>query len=372
MDAKQNLYEIQIECFEIFKAQNPEDFDVAFEIDGKKLYADKSILTKISPTFKSMLSDRWMSKDETIKIETYKFEDFKEFITFIYSGECSLNDKNIFDMIDIAEFFGVKVFKKACDKYLSNIQYNSENVFKFLELSDKYSLTEMEKSINDYISTNFGKILKSRSFQELSKSVMKNIVASNQNTLRLENFFRAVYQWAEFRAFRKQILDDNLNGLEIIKEDLAEMLQFFKFDEMNSEFIIRFVVKKSFLFSGDELSDILWSARDKVYVKIFDQKGKMLKGVLNCVEKDKIGDTIASQKNKNCLDGVWPTKQRIPTVPSKLIKRHGIEWYLLYDSCGDLAVKRQSEVRYSDYLLAELIEEKGFVRDNFSKIYIYR
>uniref|UniRef100_A0AC35FYC8 BTB domain-containing protein n=1 Tax=Panagrolaimus sp. PS1159 TaxID=55785 RepID=A0AC35FYC8_9BILA len=68
-----------MECFEIFKAQNSEDFDVAFEIDGKKLYADKSRLTKISPTFKSMLSDRWISKNDTISIKDYSFRDFKKF-----------------------------------------------------------------------------------------------------------------------------------------------------------------------------------------------------------------------------------------------------------------------------------------------------
>uniref|UniRef100_A0A914PZ29 BTB domain-containing protein n=1 Tax=Panagrolaimus davidi TaxID=227884 RepID=A0A914PZ29_9BILA len=87
MDAQKNLYENQMEYFENLKAQNPENFDVAFEIDGKKLYAHKSRLSKISTTFESMLSDRWMSKDETIKIKTNKFDNFKEFITFIYSGE---------------------------------------------------------------------------------------------------------------------------------------------------------------------------------------------------------------------------------------------------------------------------------------------
>uniref|UniRef100_A0A914Q909 BTB domain-containing protein n=1 Tax=Panagrolaimus davidi TaxID=227884 RepID=A0A914Q909_9BILA len=73
-----------------FKSQDPELFDIVFEIEGKKLYADKLILSINSSTFKSMLSDRWISKNNSIKIETYKFEDFKELLTFIYSGECNL------------------------------------------------------------------------------------------------------------------------------------------------------------------------------------------------------------------------------------------------------------------------------------------
>uniref|UniRef100_A0AC35G979 BTB domain-containing protein n=1 Tax=Panagrolaimus sp. PS1159 TaxID=55785 RepID=A0AC35G979_9BILA len=272
MDAQKNLYEIQMECFEIFKSQNPEDFDVAFEIDGKKLYADKSRLTKISPTFKSMLSDRWMSKDETFKIETFGYENFKEFITFIYSGECSLNDENIFDMIDIAEFYGVKTFKNACDKYLSHIEYNSENVFRFFEISDIYSLLKLNESTNAFICKNFENILKSETFKSLPKPLMKTVVASYP--IRMEEFFEAVFKWAEFQAVKKQELNENLNVQETIKEYLVEILQFFKFDQMSIEFLVKFVVR------------------------IYDKNGKIMKGVLNCHEMEKVCDVIDSQKNK--------------------------------------------------------------------------
>uniref|UniRef100_A0A914QNX4 BTB domain-containing protein n=1 Tax=Panagrolaimus davidi TaxID=227884 RepID=A0A914QNX4_9BILA len=264
MDAKQNLYEIQMECFEIFKAQNPEDFDVAFEIDGNKLYADKSRLSKISPTFKSMLSDRWHTKNDTISIKDYSFKDFKEFLTFIYSGECSLNNENIFDIIDIAEFYGVKIFKNACVEYLSKIPISVENVFEFFELSDKYSLLKLKQSTDAFICKNFGNLLKSESFRKLSKSVMKGFLASNQNTLRWEEFFESVFKWAEIRALKKQELNENFNLQETIKEELYDFLPFFKFDQMSSEFLIKFLVRKaSFIFSGEKLNEILSSAHGK-------------------------------------------------------------------------------------------------------------
>uniref|UniRef100_A0AC35F4K7 BTB domain-containing protein n=1 Tax=Panagrolaimus sp. PS1159 TaxID=55785 RepID=A0AC35F4K7_9BILA len=99
------LQEIQLQLYEAFNSQNPELFDTVFEIDGKKLYAEKLRLSLISSTFNSMLSDRWISKNDVIPIKDYSFNDFKEFLTFLYSGECQLNDKNIFTMIDIAEFY---------------------------------------------------------------------------------------------------------------------------------------------------------------------------------------------------------------------------------------------------------------------------
>uniref|UniRef100_A0A914PF53 BACK domain-containing protein n=1 Tax=Panagrolaimus davidi TaxID=227884 RepID=A0A914PF53_9BILA len=251
-------------------------------------------------------------------------------------------------MIDIAEFYSVKTFKNVCVEYLSKIQISIENVFKFFELSDKYFLEESKKSIIDYISTNFEKILKSRLFQSLSKSLMKTVVASNQNTLRMEEFFEAVFKFAEIQAFKKQELNEKLNAQETIKEELSEFLPFFKFDQMSIEFLIKFVVR------------------------IYDENGKIMKGVLNCHEMEKVCDVIESQKNKVTCYYFWPTKQPKTNVPSKLIKRHEIEWYLIYDKDGDLNVRRNIYLENNQYLLAEMFAEDGFVLKSKCKIEIYR
>uniref|UniRef100_A0AC35GFS8 Uncharacterized protein n=1 Tax=Panagrolaimus sp. PS1159 TaxID=55785 RepID=A0AC35GFS8_9BILA len=194
----------------------------------------------------------------------------------------------------------------------------------------------------------------------------------------MEEFFEAVFKWAEIQALKKQKLDENLNVQETIKEDLAEMLQFFKFDKMSTEFLIKFVAKKaSFLFSGEKLNEILFSAHDKVYVRIYDETGKIMKGLLDCYELEKVCDVIESQKNKPMMENsycctFWYTNQSIPTVPCKLIKRHGIEWYLLYNRCGDLDVVQKSCILNHHYLLAEMFAEDGFVLNRKCKIEIYR
>uniref|UniRef100_A0AC34F6U2 BTB domain-containing protein n=1 Tax=Panagrolaimus sp. ES5 TaxID=591445 RepID=A0AC34F6U2_9BILA len=369
MDAKQYVYEIEMECFEIFKAQDPAEFDVIFEIDGKKLYADKYKLCKASPTFKAMLSDRW--KSEIIKIKDYSFEDFKTFLTFIYSGECSFSDANIFAMVDIAEFYGVKVFKKASDIYLSKMTVSFENVIQFVECANKYSMVKMKEALNTFIAANVSPLIKCEHFYE--KSAMKKVVAANQMTLKLEEFFEAVNKWAELQALKKQESDGSLNLDDAIKEELSDILPLFKYEEMNVEFLIKFVVKKSFLFSGEELSDILWAARGKVYVKVIDANGNILKGLLNCPEMDKVGDAIQSQKDiLYDTDNCWKTKQTIPSEPSKITENASTIWYLVYDLNGDLALKHKNVLNCTHYILAEMVAESGFYITSKCKIEIYR
>uniref|UniRef100_A0AC34FE87 BTB domain-containing protein n=1 Tax=Panagrolaimus sp. ES5 TaxID=591445 RepID=A0AC34FE87_9BILA len=371
MDANKNLSEIQKKIVKVFKAQDPETsyFDVCFEIDGKLLYADRFRLSLISPTFQSMLSDRWTSKNEPIKIKDYSFEDFKEFLTFIYSGECNLTIENIATMVDIAEFYQINIFKNACDKFLSKIKFTLKNMFQLLELANKYSMTNLKESLNIFISKNCGDLINLKEFQSLKKSTMKDIVEASRDSLRSEELFGAVFKWAENRAMKRGKCNDNLN--EAIKEEFSEILPFINFRTMNVEFIINFVVLKSFLFTGPELRDILLSAWGKVYVRVIDSNEKILKGILDCPDIDKVVAVIKSQKNV-LRHTYWKTNQPKPSTPSKLNKNDEIELYLVYDIDGDLALKRRNCIKISDYILAEMFAEDGFIFDNtYKKIEVY-
>uniref|UniRef100_A0AC35GJD3 BTB domain-containing protein n=1 Tax=Panagrolaimus sp. PS1159 TaxID=55785 RepID=A0AC35GJD3_9BILA len=81
MTAHQILIDFQMKRFELFKTQDPTngDFDVAFDLNGKILYANKFMLSPISTTFKSILSKISTSPNELIKIENYCYDDFYEF-----------------------------------------------------------------------------------------------------------------------------------------------------------------------------------------------------------------------------------------------------------------------------------------------------
>uniref|UniRef100_A0AC35F3H2 BTB domain-containing protein n=1 Tax=Panagrolaimus sp. PS1159 TaxID=55785 RepID=A0AC35F3H2_9BILA len=335
MNPQQILYNFQMERFELFKAQNLETgkFDVAFDIGGKILYAHKFTLCPISSTFEAMLSDRWTKVDDPIKIEDYSYEDFKQFLTFLYSGHCQLSNDNIFPMVDIAEFYGVVAFKDVCEEFLIQTEYTLDNVFLMVELANKYSLKKLEE---------------------------------------------AVFQWAEKQA--KENLEAG-NGLDLnsaIKDAISEFLPLIKFKSMNSVFLIKFVVKKSFLFSGDELSDILW-ASNKVFAKVTDENGKIMKGEIQCGDTEWVSNVIQSVKNQGCDYAVpyhcrWNTVLPRPSKPSKLIRNDTVQWYLLYDdNSEEIGIKIAShEVVYAqDYLIAEMSAEDGFELSEDCTIDIY-
>uniref|UniRef100_A0A914PQ78 BTB domain-containing protein n=1 Tax=Panagrolaimus davidi TaxID=227884 RepID=A0A914PQ78_9BILA len=195
MKSKKYINKIQPQLEAAFKSQDPDLFDIVFDIKGKKLYADKLILSINSSTFKTMLSDRWISKNNSIKIDAFKFDDFKELLTFIYSGECNITNENILTILDMAEFYQIEDLKELCDEYLSTIELNLSNI----------------------------------------------------------------YKWSENQAIKKQQLsnDETFDIKDAIKTEMHELLPYLQFKKMKLKFLNEFVVQRGFLFAFDGFANIM-------------------------------------------------------------------------------------------------------------------
>uniref|UniRef100_A0A914NZJ2 Uncharacterized protein n=1 Tax=Panagrolaimus davidi TaxID=227884 RepID=A0A914NZJ2_9BILA len=88
------------------------------------------------------------------------------------------------------------------------------------------------------------------------------------NFVKCEEFLKAdksVYEWSENQAIVKNESNDkNINLYDAIKAEITPFLQFMKFKRMEPRFLTEYVVKRGFLFSYDELSNILGSIHDDV------------------------------------------------------------------------------------------------------------
>uniref|UniRef100_A0A914QP50 BTB domain-containing protein n=1 Tax=Panagrolaimus davidi TaxID=227884 RepID=A0A914QP50_9BILA len=340
------------------ESQNSEMFDVVFEVEGKKLYAHKFRLSTISTTFESMVSDRWISKDNVIPIKDYSFNDFKEFLTFIYTGKCSLTEENIFAMIDIAEFYQVNSFKKYCDEYLSKMTINMENIFQLIEISAKYSLLQMKKPMHIFISENFSTLIKYSEFLNVDKSVIGDLVL--YDFVQPEETFQIVYEWSENQAMKKRN-DENFNKNDAIKAEITPFLSNIEFKHMDSSFISEYVVKKDFLFAYNQFHVILLS---DVKVQITCQNGNIIYGYISressAFEIIQLLKNRLSENEKDCFIYWKNPNNKIPLIPSSLKKRVSVHWYLVYCPDGDIAVVNANHICERHFIIAEMFLEKYF------------
>uniref|UniRef100_A0A914PL05 BTB domain-containing protein n=1 Tax=Panagrolaimus davidi TaxID=227884 RepID=A0A914PL05_9BILA len=264
------ICKMQQERFEVFKSQDPENghFDVTFDIEGKKLYANKFILTPCSETLKAMISDRWTTtKDEAVKLEAYSYDNFYQFLCFLYSGYCELTPQNVFQLTDMAEFYAVPLLKKFCEKFLLDMEYDVESIEEMFEFAQKYSLKYMKHIVKKFVSSNFEKIISSESLLSYKKPFM-DILACRIR--RKGKTFEPIYKWVEQQVIaEKDVDDESFNLLETVKTEFREKFpQIFSIDkaEMDYGFLKDFVVEKGFFLSPAEFKALYqkdsWRAVD--------------------------------------------------------------------------------------------------------------
>uniref|UniRef100_A0A914QQ39 BTB domain-containing protein n=1 Tax=Panagrolaimus davidi TaxID=227884 RepID=A0A914QQ39_9BILA len=359
-----------------FESQDPELFDIVFEIEGKKLYADKLILSINSSTFKSMLSDRWISKNDAIKIETYKFDDFKEMLIFIYSGKCNVTNENIFTILDMSEFYQIDNLKGLCEEYLSKMELNLANIFQLIETSNKYSLIKMKEPIRTFIFQNFANMAKFEGFLKGDKSIIKEIVSKESYLSKYhENIFQSIYEWSENQAIKKQkeSNDENFDMNDAIKNEMQKLLPNIQFNKMKLKFLHEFVVRRGFLFAYNELADFLVNSNSYVKVKITNSNGQTIFGDLprdNCAAEfiKTLMNRISVNADSSCI--CWKPAFTVPSTQSPLKKKDGVKWYLIYFNNGFIGVKYTADINYKHYLLAEMYSETDFQFTHMCKIEI--
>uniref|UniRef100_A0A914PL88 BTB domain-containing protein n=1 Tax=Panagrolaimus davidi TaxID=227884 RepID=A0A914PL88_9BILA len=259
------LSDLQRERFIAFKSQNQENaqFDVAFRIGSKKIYAHKFFLVSASETFKVMFSDRWKNNVNDIEIKNYEYDDFYQFLCFFYSGKCEISETNVFQLTDMAEYYNVQVLSKHCDKFLHQNRYiNVENVEEMFEFAQIYSLPNFRIAINDYIQQNIGRIIRDKEFLAHKKPFVEFLSTIEKSGLEKEDYFKAIYTWAEQKAMQLALEYEDFNLQEIVKTELTGILSKIDFSKMRTSFVIKFIViDKTFLFVPSKLYLILISSQ---------------------------------------------------------------------------------------------------------------
>uniref|UniRef100_A0AC34G261 BTB domain-containing protein n=1 Tax=Panagrolaimus sp. ES5 TaxID=591445 RepID=A0AC34G261_9BILA len=296
------LHDMLEKRFEVFAAQdcNNGRFDVTFELDGKILHAHKFILTSVSATLDSWLTDLWTNKDEPVKIKDYSYDDFYQFVRFLYSGDCEITVENVFNIVDMAEFYGISYLKSFCEDLLNEAMdiITLENIEKMFEFAEKYSLYKFTESVKYYAVEQ--DICEYENFNAFKKPFIEFLSHYDEFCTK-ELFFENIYKWAEHRIMKEKAVDNdtNFNLLEAIKIELNTVLSKIKFSWMSFDFLMNFVVEKGFFLSSVEMSKFFfrlcyYRLRKKPFTCLSDlvQKQALLKQKVSPNDNFNLQDSI--------------------------------------------------------------------------------
>ena len=155
---------------------NSEFSDVTLNVSGKEIHCHKSILVARSHFFETMFNSSYKESGTTsITLEDVQIDLFENLLEFMYSDSIQINLKTVFDVLSLADRFGMNSFKMKCDILLSQ-HININTVCLIFKYSNEFNLNRLKETCLCYMEENYDGVIYSSGFEELDKDEMLRII----------------------------------------------------------------------------------------------------------------------------------------------------------------------------------------------------
>lgn len=222
--------------------------------DNKLIYAHSFELIKRSPKFFASFKNS-IGVCKVIPVANFTYDIFLEFIRFVYTDNCELNNDNVLDMLRVSKEYSVSMLEQRCINIIID-QMSVDTVCKYLELSIREGYEYIQYAALKFIEKNFSQVLQSDSFYEIEKDTLRCILNLNQHDGTPEiDIFQAVMKWAEMECRQDNI---SLVG-ESKRMVLGDLIKQIRFPIMPADDFGRCTTETVGLLTDQEISSIFQS-----------------------------------------------------------------------------------------------------------------
>lgn len=126
---------------------------------GRKILANKFVLSAASPVFSAMLKNDFKEKQKgVVKIKDVSYDALEQMLHFMHSGKVEkLNHRTVGGILAAAEKYEVADLKNVCKEFLMK-SLSIETALITVELCKKFNLTDLEPHVDEYVISNKQKI----------------------------------------------------------------------------------------------------------------------------------------------------------------------------------------------------------------------
>ena len=198
---------VEIFCMEMMKRldvqrRNEHLCDVILEVgsgdDKARLKAHKIVLSAGSPFFYNALNNEMKEKKEgVIRLEETSKAVMEEVLEFLYTGHVDINERNVYDLMPVADYFLLASLKTLCANVIRRTLSVSNCIMAYyFVMNHQWKL--LEKDIRDFILRNFDAVSKSEDFLNSSVEQVKEWISSDEITVEgEEKVFEVILRWME-------------------------------------------------------------------------------------------------------------------------------------------------------------------------------
>ncbi|XP_075679410.1 RCC1 and BTB domain-containing protein 2-like [Dermatophagoides pteronyssinus] len=124
---------------------NPDNYDIEFVIDDKRILASKCYLRMVSKYYSRMFSGDWQENNRVV-VKDYSYDVYISYLRMLHTGRIRINQSNIAELIDLANCYGDEQLMKHCRTFIQT-DLNEQTLSIYFPLIDKYELDEMHDKL---------------------------------------------------------------------------------------------------------------------------------------------------------------------------------------------------------------------------------
>ena len=187
--------------------------------------AHKFILAIGSPVFEAMFYGELAETKDTIELPDCDNESLLELFRYMYSDEVNLSGSNVMGVLYLAKKYIVPSLTNKCAEYLKE-KLDPSNVFSILPFAQKYE----EKALVDrcwmVIENHTEAAIKSEGFETIERSLLEEVVARDNLSIKEVALFQAVDRWATTQCEKQGLAEDGPIKRRILGEEMIKALRF--------------------------------------------------------------------------------------------------------------------------------------------------
>ncbi|KAI8516083.1 protein homodimerization [Branchiostoma belcheri] len=175
--------------------------DVIFEVEGKEINAHRIVIATSSPFFQAMFTSKMSEeKSKKITLQEVEAETIEALVEFAYTACIKVNDKNVQSLLSASNRYQIETIKKLCCNYLKE-NMTPSNCLGIQQFAEYLNCKELSEEARQYSHENFTEVCQEEEFSQLELPKLKEILASDQLTVKSENVvYDAAITWLKSKS----------------------------------------------------------------------------------------------------------------------------------------------------------------------------